>query len=330
MANTDVVESGFSAPVNPFRPTNKPQVSGVEISVPQAGNPIAGQEQARAIAEVQAAMVVARMNPRDPIRSMDLILNECTRNSLASTATYSYRRGGTEITGPSIRLAEVIAQKWGNIQYGIRELSQKDGVSSALAYAWDVETNTRREVQFHVQLKRDTKRGSYALTDGRDIYEAAANFGARRLRSCILSLIPGDVVEAAVQQCQNTLRANVDMTPEGLNKVLAAAQKYGVTKTMIEKRIQCRFESIRPAQIVSLGNILRSIREGASNVSDWFEQEEAAKEETKAIAESKGGNESLKKILKKKKSEPQPEPVETVLPVEENVEAMMYPEPDQE
>lgn len=330
MTNTDVVESGFSAPVNPFRPTNKSQVSGVEISVPQAGNPIAGQEQARAIAEVQAAMVVARMNPRDPIRSMDLILNECTRNSLASTATYSYRRGGTDITGPSIRLAEVIAQKWGNIQYGIRELSQKDGVSTAQAYAWDVETNTRREVQFHVQLKRDTKRGSYALTDGRDIYEAVANFGARRLRSCILSLIPGDVVEAAVQQCQNTLRANVDMTPEGLNKVLAAALKYGVTKTMIEKRIQCRFESIRPAQIVSLGNILRSIREGASNVSDWFELEEPAKEETKAITESKGGNESLKKILKKKKAEPQPEPVETVPPVEENVETMMYPEPDQE
>lgn len=298
----EFTENTFPAPVNPFRPANVPQAGSVEISVPHAGNPIAAQEQTRAIAEVQAAMVVARMNPRDPIRAMDLILNECTRNSLASTATYSYRRGGTDITGPSIRLAEVIAQKWGNIQYGIRELSQKDGVSTALAYAWDVETNTRREVQFQVQLKRDTKRGAYALTEGRDIYEAVANFGARRLRSCILSLIPGDVVEAAVQQCQTTLTANVDMSKEGLNKVLVWFEHFGVTKAQIEKRIQCRFDSIRPAQIVTLGNILRSIREGASQVSDWFEPEE----EPKAVEESKGGNEGLKKVLRKKQKAADP------------------------
>lgn len=311
-----------STPVNPFRPSTAPQSGSVEISVPQVGNPIAAQEQARAIAEVQAAMVVARMNPRDPIHAMDLILNECTRNSLASTATYSYRRGGTEITGPSIRLAEVIAQKWGNIQYGIRELSQKDGISTALAYAWDVETNTRREVQFQVQLKRDTKRGTYALTEGRDIYEAVANFGARRLRSCILSLIPGDVVEAAVQQCQTTLNANVDMSKEGLNKVLAWFEHFGVTKSQIEKRIQCRFDSIRPAQIVSLGNILRSIREGASQVSDWFEPEQ----ETKVIEESKGGNEGLKKVLRKKQQVAEPvQPTQEELP--EQVEA---PAPQEE
>jgi hypothetical protein len=256
---------------------------------------------------------------------MDLILNECTRYSLAENATYFYQRGGTAITGPSIRLAEVIAQKWGNIQYGIRELSQKDGVSTALAYAWDVETNTRREVQFQVQLKRDTKKGSYALTEGRDIYEAVANFGARRLRSCILSLIPGDVVEAAVQQCQVTLKANVDMTKEGLNRVLVWFEHFGVTKSQIEKRIQCRFDSIRPAQVVSLGNILRSIREGASQVSDWFVPEE----ETKVTEENKGGNEGLKKVLRKKQQAAEPTQAPQEVPPEqvgEQEEADQTPE----
>ena len=321
----ELTENTFSAPANPFRPANSTQTNSVEISVPHAGNPIAAQEQARAIAEVQAAMVVARMNPRDPIHAMDLILNECTRYSLAENATYFYQRGGTAITGPSIRLAEVIAQKWGNIQYGIRELSQKDGVSTALAYAWDVETNTRREVQFQVQLKRDTKKGSYALTEGRDIYEAVANFGARRLRSCILSLIPGDVVEAAVQQRQVTLKANVDMTKEGLNRVLVWFEHFGVTKSQIEKRIQCRFDSIRPAQVVSLGNILRSIREGASQVSDWFVPEE----ETKVTEENKGGNEGLKKVLRKKQQAAEPTQAPQEVPPEqvgEQEEADQTPE----
>lgn len=42
------------------------------------------------------------------------------------------------------------------------------------------------------------------LTDSRDIYEATANFGARRMRACILGVIPGDVVDMAVNECKET------------------------------------------------------------------------------------------------------------------------------
>ena len=84
---------------------------------------LAATDQQRNIAEVQAAMVIARSNPRDQRRSMDNILNACTRSSLAESALYSYSRGGTDITGPSIRLAEAMAQSWGNLQFGIREMA---------------------------------------------------------------------------------------------------------------------------------------------------------------------------------------------------------------
>ena len=56
--------------------------------------------------------MIARMNPRDPVKAMDRILNACTRPTLANAATYSYSRGGSDITGPTIRLAEAIAQGW--------------------------------------------------------------------------------------------------------------------------------------------------------------------------------------------------------------------------
>lgn len=73
-----------------------------------------------------------------------------------------------------------------------------------MAYAWDLETNTRVTKIFGVEHKRDTRNGSYALTDSRDIYEATANFGARRMRACILGVIPGDVVDMAVNECKET------------------------------------------------------------------------------------------------------------------------------
>ena len=108
-----------------------------------ASNAVAASSQQREIAEVQAAMLIARMNPRNQIEAMDRILQACTRPTLAQAALYSYSRGGSEVTGPSIRLAEAMAQCWGNFQFGVRELEQRNGESTVEAFAWDVETNTR-------------------------------------------------------------------------------------------------------------------------------------------------------------------------------------------
>jgi hypothetical protein len=241
---------------------------------------VAATDQTRAMTEVQAAMVVARANPRDPIAAMDRILNACTRPSLAASALYSYSRGGSDITGPSIRLAEAIAQCWGNMQFGIRELEQRDGVSTVQAYAWDVESNTRREVTFQVKLERHTKRGSYKLEDPRDVYEMVANQGSRRLRACILAVIPGDVVEAAVAQCELTLHSQADTSPEAMTKLVEAFATYGVTREQIERRIQRRLEAIQPAQVVALRKIYTSLRDGMSSPSDWFEPVEPAEQQS--------------------------------------------------
>jgi hypothetical protein len=97
-------------------------------SVPAAQNAVAAADSNRQIAEVQAAMMIARANPRDPIAAVDRILNACSRPGLAESGMYQYSRGGTDITGPSIRLAEAIAQQWGNFQFGIRELEQRPSV----------------------------------------------------------------------------------------------------------------------------------------------------------------------------------------------------------
>lgn len=232
---------------------------------------MAQSDQHRAIAEVQAAMMIARMNPRDQRTAMDRILNACTRPSLAEAAVYSYAKGGTSITGPSIRLAEAMAQNWGNMQFGMRELSQANGESTVQAYAWDVETNTRREIVFQVPHLRHTKKGSYKIEDPREIYELVANQGARRLRACILAVIPGDVTEAAVAQCDATLNAKADTGPQAVANLVKAFAEYGVGKEQIEKRIQRRLDAIQPAQIVSLRKIFVSLKEGMSKPDEWFE-----------------------------------------------------------
>jgi len=281
----------------------------------------------RELAEVQGAVIMARRYPRNQIRAMDVILQACTRPSLAERALYNYSRGGTEISGASIRLAEVCAQAWGNISFGMREVEQRayagrPGESTIVAYAWDLETNVRDERVFQVKHERHSRSGSSRLTDPRDVYELVANQGARRLRACILAVIPGDVVEAAVEQCEQTMLAKADTSPEAVGKLVQAFTPFGVTREMIEARIQRRIESIRPAQIVQLRKVWSSLNDNMSVASDWFEMGKPAAAGGAAVPAEQAalqGNEGLKAKLGEKAS-PAPQEAQASLLENEHVD----------
>lgn len=253
-----------------------------------ASQPVAQDlAQSREVAEIQAAMVVAKRFPRDEIAATDRILRACTRPTLAEQALYSYSRGGSEITGPSIRLAEACAQAWGNMRFGFREVARGIGeggvtFSDVEAFAWDLETNVYKPLTFQVRHWRDTKKGGYKIADERDIYELVANMAQRRVRACILATIPGDVVESAQAQCEETLNAKADTSPEGLKKLVAAFASFSVTQGQIEKRCQCRLEGIRAAQVVQLKKIYVSIRDGMSRAEDWFPVDTTAQDDLAA------------------------------------------------
>lgn len=225
----------------------------------------------RAAQEVQAAMIMAKKFPRDELAARARISQACKRPKLAEESTYSYPRGTTKVEGPSIRLAEVLAQNWGNMDFGIVELEQTSEGSQVMAFAWDLETNTRETKTFSVSHLRHTKSGSYALTDPRDIYENVANQGARRLRACILGIIPGDVCDDAVEECNKTLKgANKDPLNQRIEKMVVAFAAYGVTSDMIKDRFKHTLETISETELVSLRKIYNSIKDNMAPVSEFF------------------------------------------------------------
>lgn len=232
----------------------------------------------RALAEVQAAMVIAQRFPRDETQAFKSIMNACKRKSLAESAMYSYPRGGQKVTGPSIRLAEVLARCWKNIDFGTVELERRHGESSMMAYAWDLENNVRVTKVFQVAHSRAARGSIMKLTDPRDVYELTANQGARRVRACILGVIPGDVVEAAVEQCELTMReGHKEPLIDRVRKVVLAFDDYGVTKKQIELRLGHTLETITEVEFVQLRKIYVSIKDGMSEPRQWFEPETSEK-----------------------------------------------------
>ena len=160
-------------------------------------------EQSRAVAEVQAAIVVAQQCPRNVPAAIDMMRESCRRKELAERAFFSYKRGAT-VTGPSVHLARELARCWGNIQYGLREMRRDDEASEMLAYAWDVQTNARCD-NIVINPHRGYT-GGRELTDLRDVYENNANVGARRVREAIFAVLPAWYVEEAVEICNQTLK----------------------------------------------------------------------------------------------------------------------------
>ena len=227
----------------------------------------------RSIAEIQSAIAVAKRFPRDPVDCLRKIEMACARPTLAERAVYSFPRGKETVSGPSIRLAEVLAQCWGNMKVGFNVKESNEDRDVVEAFCWDVENNFSVTKVFTVEHVRHTKSGSYKLTDPRDKYENDANQAMRRVRACILSVIPGDILEAAVAFCQRTLETKCEVGPEHQKKLVQAFREIGVSRDMIETFLGRRIESIMPAQMVRLRQVFASIRDEVSSVEDWFTAE---------------------------------------------------------
>lgn len=228
-------------------------------------------EASRAMAETRAAIQMAKMDRRDMISVERNIENMCKRTGLAEAAMYAYPKGGQTVTGPSIRLAEALAQVYGNLDYGIIELEQKKGESVMMAYCHDLETNVRQRRIFTVRHELGTKKGTKELTDQRDIYEMNANYGSRRLRACILGIIPGDLVEKAERLCEDTLKKGGGAPiRDRIVMMTKAFEEIGVTVAMLEKRLGHKLDAIIEMELVSLRKLYQSIKDGMATVQDIF------------------------------------------------------------
>lgn len=259
---------------------NTAAIAEFEQAAPAARSVGAELVSSREAQEVQVAMVAAKRFPRDVYSAYNRIIQDCKRRTLAEKSMYEYPRGGQTVTGPSIHLARAIARSWGNLDSGFKVLEQSPKESTVMAYCWDLETNYRETKVFTVQHVRETKKGSYPLTDSRDIYELIANQSARRERACILSVIPGDIVDAAIGECNATLQGDGKMTREDAVRdiINRFQEQYGVKKEQLEKYIGRNAEAFTIQSVVRLRNVYNTLRDGSASVEQYFDMSATSSE----------------------------------------------------
>jgi hypothetical protein len=248
------------------------QVGRRAIATPDRVGQQTAVEQARAVAEVAAAVQVARQFPREMDRVLEDVREACADYDLAREAFYAVQNRGE---GPSVHLARELARIFGNFQYGVHEMSRDDdaGMSEVQAFAWDVERNTRQSRTFqnpHVRMK-DGRR--VPLIDVQDIYLSNQNVGARAVREVILTELPKKLVRLAERLCRETLEAGPEgSTVESRRKEALEAFASGpkISEQQLVKRVGKPVKQWTAQDIASLEVLYGSMRRGEVTAEEAF------------------------------------------------------------
>lgn len=259
-------------------------VNGMMANMDNINQGTVAIEASRAIAEAQGKLVIAKRFPRDEVAAYAKAMQACQRPAMAAKAFYSFPRGGQAVEGPTIRFAEELARCWGNIDYGIKELSQDDGKSEMQAYAWDLETNAQSVQNFTNPHQREQGKKMVTLTSQRDIYENNANMATRRLRSRILAILPAWFVEDAIAECKKTLAGKNDMPLiDRVKNMVVQFAKLGVSQSQIERRLKKKIDNMNADDFTQFIGIFNAIKQGESKIADWFDSDPVANDLTNEL-----------------------------------------------
>lgn len=238
---------------------------------PQATSQGTAVEQTRAAAEVAAAVSVARNFPRSPTDATEAMKDLCTRLTVAQKAFYEVPNRGA---GMSVHIARELARIWGNLDYGVRELRRDDreGVSEMTVWAWDQETNVRSTRSFIQPHAKSLKGGGRkALTDINDVYLNNQNTGARAVRECIFTVLPGWFISDAETMLRKTLeRGDGKPLTERIGDALELFGSVSVTPAQLEARTGKHPTKWSASDLAGLARIYATITQDGIPASEFF------------------------------------------------------------
>ncbi|AMU62788.1 MULTISPECIES: hypothetical protein [Mycobacteroides] len=241
-------------------------------------------EQSRAVAEVQSAVIVAQQIPRDMRRAEAEMRDACGRMTMAEQAFYQVKNRGT---GPSVHLMRELARVWGNVQYGVNELHRDDNraESEVLAWAWDVQTNTRATRTFIVPHARMKQGRRQELTDLGDITNNNNNAGARAVRECISAILPKWFTEEAQNICKNTIENGEGVPlPKRVEIMLGKFREIGITEAQLETKIGKKRGAWDAGDVAQMGITYTSITRDGMDKAEAFPVTSSLTEEITAAS----------------------------------------------
>lgn len=233
--------------------------------------------------------------PRDLFKFMKMAETFATVSVMtAESCWYTVPRAGRNISGPSIRLAEICANAWGNLRFGSRLVHEAEDHVICEGFAHDLESNTAMRVE--VRRSIVNKKGDRFSPD---MIGNTINAGcAIALRNSVFKIVPRAFVDAILEKAKAVAVGTQQTLDERRLKMISHFKKMGVSEQQVLEKVNVsNIQSITLEHIEELIGISNSIKENMVNIEDAFPPSES-------------------EMMPKKKSEAKIEPKKDVAPVD--------------
>ncbi len=235
-------------------------------------------------AAIDIQVTTAKLYPRNIKRATENAIAIVTMDKeTAATCTYSVPRGGKAITGPSVHLAKILAQVWGNLRIDAKVVSIEDRQLTSESVCFDLENN----LAIKTQVKRSimSKNGRFN-DDMITVTGNAANSIA--LRNAVLSVIPRAIVDKVYNSAKQTITGDVSDKTKLLSKRKQVfdglKDTYGLTEKEVLTAIgKAAVDHVTGDDLVVLIGIGTAIKDGDTTVDQAFKGAKSAGPETVAV-----------------------------------------------
>jgi hypothetical protein len=219
-------------------------------------------------AEIDTQIATAKRFPRSVGKALTAATTLATMNQeVAASCMYAVKRGDKMITGPSVRLAEIVASTWGNLRFGSRVVGDDGRFLTVQGFAHDLESNTA----FAFELKiRVTYKNGGRYSD--DMIAVTSNAGASKaLRNAVFRVVPRSLVDQIQAAAKKVAVGDAKTLAVRRDAAVAHFNKLGVaTEKILALFGKPTVADLDADDLFHLHGIATAIKEGDTKVDEAF------------------------------------------------------------
>ncbi len=227
--------------------------------------------------EIDIAIRTARAFPRQPaVVKSKMMSYACLDEDTASSCFYSLPRGGKNIQGPSVRLAEIAVSCYQNLRVGTRiieTVTTGDNPHVVVqSVAFDLENNVSVTIEKRRRIvgKKMAGGGHYPPSED-DINLASNAASAIAFRDATWKIVPFALVKPVYEQCRKVAVGDAKSLVDRRGKCLETFAKMGVSQERVLVRLdKKKVEEITLDDIETLIGIHTTIKEGEEAIEAIF------------------------------------------------------------
>jgi hypothetical protein len=225
-------------------------------------------------AEIDQQISTAKRYPRKLNEVKQEMVEMATLDEeTAASCFYSLPRGGKNIQGPSIRLAEIALSCYGNIRAGTRIIETVVDGSSPYVAIQAVCHDLQKNIAVMIEKRRRIvgKKSKGGIIDEDDINLAANAGSAIAFRDAMFKVIPGILLRPVYEAARKVAIGDAKTLSDRRVRAVEAFQKMGVPADRVLSSIgKTKIDEVTLEDLETLIGTFTAIKEGSTTIENAF------------------------------------------------------------